>query len=86
MKLIRLLAIVVVVGVLLLADGWIVAKYVLGGPVRATVIDSKRGEATLRFERAPLALADYVLFASIAVAHVVALAAIRGKKRRPVAS
>lgn len=54
----------------LLADAWVITRFIIHRPTRAVVLDSKPGEATVRFEKMPLGAVDAAVVAVIVIANV----------------
>jgi hypothetical protein len=62
-----------IVALCLIADVWVVTKFIIHRPARAVVLDSKPGEATVRFEKMPLGAVDAVVVTVIVIANVGAI-------------
>lgn len=59
-----------IVALCLMADVWVVTKFIIHRPARAVLLDSKPGGATVGFEKMPLGAVDAVVAGVIVVANV----------------
>ena len=66
-----------IVALCLIADVWVVSRFIIDRPARAVVLDSRPGEAIVGFEKMPLGAVDTVVVGVIVIANVGAIIVIR---------
>lgn len=73
---------ILVVAICLLTDVWAVTRFVIHRPSRAVVVESRPGEATVKFEKMPLGAVDGTVLGTIAIVNVVVVLLVRRARTR----